>query len=397
MDRRGTAYALSVGIAVALCGCSGQIATTATRPADGGGTGTSSGSSPEGPAGGGGTGTSSGSSPEGALCAATPAQLLDFNALANQLGAVGIGATQLAADATSIYLVFGGALLRVPIQGGSFSTLLKLGSPNVTQNNDPIATSTAVVFHHVASGPGNDEEIVSVPKAGGPPKTLATSQGALYALAATDSAVYFVDQGGLQSVPLTGGGVRVLSDAILAQAGGLAVVGSSVVVTTSNAAGSSGAVYSVPIAGGTPTMLATQQPSASFPMACGSDVCWWTGAPSSPFSGPTGPGFIARLANGQVTTISAPVFPWSLSFDGTDFYETVGCDICPGTLVRIPASGAPAVTMATAGFAVVEGACVYFSVALGFDLPSSYDGGIPGSGIYAVSKSYADPMFQRDM
>ena len=50
--------------------------------------------------------------------------------------------------------------------------------------------------------------------------------------------------------------------------------------------------------------------------------------------GPTGPGFIARLSDASVTTIAAPVFPWSLAFDGSSFFETVGCDVCPETLVR---------------------------------------------------------------
>jgi hypothetical protein len=51
--------------------------------------------------------------------------------------------------------------------------------------------------------------------------------------------------------------------------------------------------------------------------------------------------------------------------------------------------------MNSAGYAVVQGACVYFSAAFAPDLPSSYDGGIPGSGVYAVSKSYAPS--QRDL
>jgi hypothetical protein len=226
---------------------------------------------------------------------------------------------------------------------------------------------------------------------------LATSNGRVLAFQANDSAVYFVDQSGLQSVPLTGGGVQALSNAVpLQAASGLAVVGSSVVVTTN------GTVYSVPVGGGTPTTLATPwasasrgpQPNAVFPMACGSDICWWTGASNS-LGGPTGPGFIARLAGGSVTTISAPVGPASLSFDGTDFFETVGCDLCTGTLYRVPASGGEMVIMAQGWYAVVEGAYVYFSVAGGFNLPSSYDGGVPGSGIYGIDKS-CEPV-QRDM
>ena len=166
---------------------------------------------------------------------------------------------------------------------------------------------------------------------------------------------------------------------------GLAVVGSNLVVTAG------GPVIAVPIGGGPPTTLAPQQPNAEFPMACGPDTCWWTGAPPSAF-GPTGPGYIARLRAGSVTTISAPVYPWSIAFDGSNFFETVGCDLCSGTLLRISPSGTPPVTMTSAGFVAVDDECAYLSVVEGFDLPSNADGGIPGTGIYSVEKSYAEPL-----
>jgi hypothetical protein len=68
---------------------------------------------------------------------------------------------------------------------------------------------------------------------------------------------------------------------------------------------------------------------------------------------------------------------------GRVFFETVGCDLCPGTLVRIPLSGAPQVTMTDATFVAVDDECVYFSEA------------ISGSGIYSVEKSYAEPLADR--
>jgi hypothetical protein len=378
MNAGGRVRTLFVGMSLALCGCSGRTVGAAADRVDGGG-----------------PGTSAVGSPGVATCPATPAQLVDFNRVASDLGTLGIHATQLAVDSESVYFVYDGSLLRVPIQGGSFSTLLGL-TPQVDASSDPVATSTAIVFHYITGGTSNDEGIVAVPKAGGAPKTLAVSIGRVLAFAANDASVYFVDQGGLETVPTGGGKVELLSSAISSGASGLAVVGSSVIVTTSDPEGA-GAVYEVPIAGGVPTMRAAQQPINSFPMACGPDVCWWTGATAPPSTGPTGPGFVARLSGSAVTTIPAPVFPWSVSFDGTDFFETVGCDLCSGTLVRIPSSGGPQVLMVSAGYAAVQGDCVYFSVALGFGLPSSDDGGIPSSGIYAVSKSYVDPTFQRDL
>jgi hypothetical protein len=96
-----------------------------------------------------------------------------------------------------------------------------------------------------------------------------------------------------------------------------------------------GSIESIPIHGGAPTTLATGQPNASFPLACGPDICWWTGATPNGPVGTTGPGSIARLApDGGITTLpNAPYSPASSTFDGTDFFETVGCDLCSGTLL----------------------------------------------------------------
>jgi hypothetical protein len=340
------------------------------------------------------SGTAVGVSAPGSKCGSTPKQLVDFNTLVSKTQPTGIGAMQLAVDATNVYFVFGGALMRTPIRGGPASAMHSLAT-NVVQNNDPVATSTAVVLHGVVST-GSDEQVLHVPLDGGPATTLATASGRVMGFTANDSTVYFVDQGGVKSVPAAGGSVQTLTDAIPESVTGIALVGVNLIVTTVNLADTSGgAVFSVPFQGGTPTLLAAQQSSASFPMACGADVCWWTGAPASAM-GPTGPGFIARLQNGSVTTISALVYPWSVAFDGSNFFETVGCDICSGTLVRIAASGRPATTMTPAGFAAVDDECVYFSVVIGLGLPSNDDGGLPGTGIYSVAKSYADPAIQRD-
>ena len=76
-----------------------------------------------------------------------------------------------------------------------------------------------------------------------------------------------------------GGAVRLLTSQVASAASGLAVIGSQVVMTEGN-----GMVVAVPVGGGPPKTLATQQPNASFPLACGSDVYWWTGAAPNPWS-----------------------------------------------------------------------------------------------------------------
>jgi hypothetical protein len=320
-------------------------------------------------------------------------QLVDFNLLAAQVHSEGIGTMPIGIDAANVYFVFNNTLMRVPLRGGPASSIFTLQTidlqTDLIQDPSPFVASNRVLLYELA--PSGDEQIVSVPTQGGSATTLATTNGNLVAFTASDTDVYFVDSSGLQSVPMTGGSVKLLSNQIGPGASGVALIGSNLVVTTYGPDSSTaGTVLSVPVQGGPTTSLATNQPSASFPMACGTDVCWYTGAAPSAM-GPTGPGFIARLAGTAVTTISGEVYPRSLAFDGASFFETVGCDICSGTLVRIPSTGAPPVKMVTAGYAAVDDECVYFSVAAGFDLPSADGGGIAGSGIYSVAKSYSDP------
>jgi hypothetical protein len=321
-------------------------------------------------------------------------QLVDFNALAAQVHAETIGAMPIAIDAANVYFVFSNTLMRVPLRGGPASSMFNLQTVDLNtdliQQPSLLVAANRVLLYELAPG-GNNQQIVSVPSQGGSPTTLATTNGNLVGFTASATDVYFIDSNGMQSVPVTGGSVNLLSNQIGPGASGIALIGSNLVVTTYGLDPSTaGTVLSVPVQGGPPTSLATNQPNASFPMACGMDVCWYTGATPSAM-GPTGPGFIVRLAGDAVTTISGEVYPWSLVFDGSSFFETVGCDVCSGTLVRIPSTGAPPVKMVDAGFAVVDDECAYFSVADGFDLPSAADGGIPGSGIYSVAKSYSDP------
>lgn len=359
--------ALSIGaIVLTCCGCGARLTESAAMGRDDAGASVGAGMA--------------GVSAVGSKCGSTPRQLVDFNTLASKTNSFGIAAVQLAVDATNVYFVFGGALMRLPLRGGPATAMHSLAT-GVIQNNDPIVTSTAILLHGIV-GTASDEQILRVPLDGGPATTLATVSGRVLGFTANESTVYFVDQGGVKSVPAAGGSVQTITDAIPG-AGSIALVGANLIVTAnSDSDPSAGGVFSEYLQGGTPTQLAAQQ-SAQFPMACGSDVCWWTGAPASAM-GPTGPGFIARLENGSVVNISAPVFPWSLVFDGSNFFETVGCDVCSGTLMRIPASGAPATAMASAGFVAVDDECVYFSVA----------GGL--SGIFSVAKSYADPALQPD-
>src|SRR5579863_6203689 len=295
----------------------------------------------------------------GPKCGANPTELVDFNALAAQVHAATLSATPLAVDATNVNFVFSDALMRVPIRGGSVATMASL--PNLFSEDVGLTlTMTSVILHHFLSDHVN-EQIVSVPIAGGNATNLATTNGRIDGFGANEEAVYFVDQSGVQSVPTLGGSVKLLTNQFTASARGgfgeaIAIVGSNLIMTTS---AQGGGVVSVPLQGGPPTTLATAQPNASFPMPCGADVCWWTGATPPGVAGSSGPGAIERRdASGALTSLpQAPYFPWSLVFDGTSFFETVGCDVCDGSLVRIPAAGGPSVSMGSGSFVTVDDSC----------------------------------------
>jgi hypothetical protein len=314
----------------------------------------------------GGAPTTDGGGSEGA-CPATPTTLVDFPTLAMQTGASSYGATALAVGASNVYFVFGDALMRVPFQGGSVVTMLPAPVPTgLILQATPVLNGTRVFFHYPATD-GSGEQIVGVPLEGGDASTnVTTSNGDISALAVDDQNVYFVDQDGVKSVPVGGGVAQVLTGQVTSAdgvgfGGTLAVAGSTLYVTSTAQGGS---VLSVPIVGGAPTVLAMQQPNASFLMPCGTDTCWWTATtPSGPAWAASGPGAIARLDGGQVTTLGgAPYFPWSVAFDGTNFYETVGCDACPaGSLVMIPASGAEPLVMGSASYLAVDGSCAFWS------------------------------------
>jgi hypothetical protein len=68
-------------------------------------------------------------------------------------------------------------------------------------------------------------------------------------------------------------------------------------------------------------------------------------------------------ATGTLTTL--PQARWSLAFDGEDFFETVGCDICDGTLLRIPSAGGTAVQMGPGTYVAIDDTCAYWSTSDG--------------------------------
>jgi hypothetical protein len=328
-------------------------------------------------------------------CGPTPTQLVDFKALAAQVGPDRDEARALAVDGANVYFLFAGNLMRVPIRGGPaspvFSLQLDAGQPLATDESGdaPIITPTTILLHNSANVV--EQTILAVPIQGGNATTLATSNGFVSSFVADENNVYFSDSTGVKSVPIAGGDVQVLTDGGSTELPGLAVVGSNLIVAAPPG------LFSIPAAGGPQTVLAIGDPQ--FPFPCNSDICWVNYSPI-PMSGDSNFD-IMRLSDAGVTTLAlGPMGTWagtflSIAFDGSDFLATVGCGgeiprpgPCSVPMLRIPASGAPPVQLLPALFLTLDDDCIYFSVAgAGTSMPY-YGGGILSDGIYSVDKSY---------
>jgi hypothetical protein len=323
------------------------------------------------------TGTGDGSGPSGPKCASTPTQLVNLATLAAETGANYFTGLALAVDATHLYFVYDGALMSVPLGGGPVATVARL--PN-NLGGPPIATSGRVVLPDpAATEAGEDYRILSVPVAGGSVLTLASLPTAVSGLGVDGQTVYFIDQEGTKSVPLVGGTVGVITTQVTSASasGPIAIVGGNLIVATRQQTVDGGAIESIPVDGGSPAAIATGQPNAAYPLACGADICWWTGPTPFGVAGTSGAGNVARLqADGGIMTVpGAPYIPSSFLFDGTNFFETVLLEGLGGPLLRIPASGDPVVTIANeASHVAVDDTCVYYSTI---------------SGIYSLVKTHA--------
>jgi hypothetical protein len=385
-----------IAIVLLTTSCVGTTAPSSTSPPDDGGTGSD--------AGGGGadsttgsdasgthdstgtadagvaadsTGTGDGSGLSGPKCTSTPTQLVNLATLAAETGAGYVTGLPLAVDSTHVYFAYDAALMSVPLGGGPVATLARL--PNDLGEAPLVTSGRVVLLDPMATEAGEDYAILSVPVAGGSVLTLATLPTEVSGLGADSQTVYFIDREGTKSVPLGGGPVAVVTTQVtsVSASGAIAVVGGNLIVAMGQQIGDGGAVESIPMDGGSPAAIATGQPNAADPLACGTDVCWWTGPTPFGVAGTSGPGSVARLqADGGITTVpGAPYIPSSFLFDGTDFFETVLLEGLGGPLLRIPASGDPVVTMANeASHVAVDDTCVYYSTI---------------SGIYSLVKTYA--------
>lgn len=249
-----------------------------------------------------------------------------------------------------------GAIRRIPTSGGETVTL----ASGFTSRAGTFAINSASIFHTEANFPSS-ENLIRVPLNGDPSSVLAVLANTPGKLAADDTSIYWIDSAGVSSLPVAGG-----SPLVLANAGGtpldLLLRGTNVLWTETNgpAHGETGTVKSVPKTGGTVTELVK---GGNAPRHLGGDASslYWTEGGDIGLI--EGYGRIARIpaGGGSVETVVAGVASDSPPIAVTNTHVIVADKFC---IKKIPISGGVAETIAKGSFyitdLVADGAYVYW-------------------------------------
>jgi hypothetical protein len=229
----------------------------------------------------------------------------------------GFTASALAVDATSVYYLELGRLMKAPINGGA-STMLGVVSVvdlGLWLGMRVDATSVYLLGTDEVGDPG--ASVVKVPIAGGSVTPLAQGgEGAGMVMDA--NSIYWIDSntGDVLMVPISGGTPTTLvSGALpvsLAHGNGIALDATSVYWTNSGA----GTVMKVPIGGGAPTTLASGGASANGMAVDATSVYWTDAVTNAVMKVPIGGGAMTVVATGEYP-------PFGIALDATNVYWTV--------------------------------------------------------------------------
>lgn len=323
----------------------------------------------------------------GPKCGPTPAVIPGLSKLVPPNGGVVSGsvAIDLVVNATDLFYVIGAGqptqtrLMRAPIHGGVPVLVTHLQSNEQALLMTPTGVLVAESEDSTEMGSG---KIVRVSFDGHSVVDVSPYTGSVGNLATDGSRLYFADADGTKSVPLTGGDVTVLTT----KTGSIALVGSNIVIADN----AEGVVFEVPAAGGTVEMLSTNQAGAEVPFACGSDLCWTTGAEGPPPGSPPGTGYVAGEGVGTIVELapgaspktlvqSASLYPiWRIVFGGDRFFASVIGDASSGDVVTVPAGGGDVAEIGFGSGIAIDESCLYMSnISFGIWSVSTSYGGDP--------------------
>jgi hypothetical protein len=212
-----------------------------------------------------------------------------------------------------------------------------------------ITASDSHVYWTVIGNGGGPGSVMRAPVGGGPPTALATDQTSPDAIAIDATSVYFVDNGvGVMSVPLAGGTVTVLASGPYGAAFGGLVVDPATVYW----ADQGGALLTVPIGGGPVTTLVPATAHQLGALAIDATSLYWT---IEGMHADNGSVMKMPLAGGPATAlVTMLASPQAIAVDGASVYFN---DYTSGTVSRVPLGGG-AVAILASGQTVPDGIAV---------------------------------------
>jgi hypothetical protein len=236
-----------------------------------------------------------------------------------------------------------GAIVRVPIHGGTAVTLATPANPYGLAIGGSV-----VVFGDQGGG------IFTVPLGGGSTMKIADTNGPPSRPVTDGKLVYFADTDGVKFGPIGGGTVVTLVPSSTApDVGAVALVGPDLLLTGDTT------VWTVPRKGGSPTSIATGQMFPLLPLAAGSNPAWLNSGDALVL------GAIMEEEKGVPTTIaSSPglTFPTAAAYDGTNFYVVTGAGSF-GPVKKVSASKGMLSTVkdtSGSGGVAVDETCLYY-------------------------------------
>jgi len=258
--------------------------------------------------------------------------------------------TGIAVDATNVYWADqpfqGGAILQLPIGGGTPTTVVSISSVAPEPTLDAFAIQGSSVYW-ANSADGDNTVILQAPVGGGAATTLASEP---------------------TFIPV-----------------GLAANATNIVWATEGTEGTAaGTVVTVPLAGGAATTLATNQ--SAIAVAVDATNVYWK-SDQSVIKAPLAGGAIVTLCTLSASTAGAA---FNIAVDATTVYWT-GRDGTTGTLMKVPVGGGTATTLATGpspfNALAIDATTVYFasadilSVPIVGGAPTTLVAGYPAGGL----------------